>query len=113
MKNMFDRDNLSREVMLEIIAKVPEITVDPNAPIETIRAECQRALMILEIKKKQNEPRANVTAEGAQDCSKVNGENEQRKPSLCDKIDLAKTQCEKRPEKGRGANRNFTEQERE
>lgn len=110
---MFDRDNLSREVMLEIIAKVPEITVDPNAPIETIRAVCQQALIILENKKERIEARADERAEGAQDCSKVNGENEQRKPSLCDKIDLAKTQCEKRPEKGRGANRNFTEQERE
>lgn len=110
---MFDRNNLSRKVMLEIIAKVPEITVDPNAPIETIRAECQRALIILGNKKEQIEPRAGVIDEGEQDCSKVNSENEQRKPSLCDMIDSAKEQYEKRPEKGWAPNTKFTEQERE
>lgn len=107
------RDDVSREEMLEVIAKVPEITVDSNAPIETIRAAYQQALIILGYKKEQIEPRAGVTAEGAQNCSKENGEKEQRKPSIDVIIGSAGDRCEKRPEKGRDPNRKFTEQERE
>lgn len=110
---MLDRDDVSRKVMLEVISKVPEITVDSNAPIETIRDAYQRAHIILGNKKEQIEPRAGVIDEGAQNCSKENGENEQRKPSLDVIIGSAGNRCEKRLEKGRDSNIKFTEQERE
>lgn len=107
------RDDVSREEMLEVIAKVPEITVDSNAPMETIRDAYQQALIILGNKKEQIEPRAGVIDEGAQNCSKENGEKEQRKPSLDVIIGSAGERCEKRPEKGQSSNRKIMEQERE
>lgn len=110
---MFDRDDVSREEMLEVIAKVPEITVYSNAPIETIRAAYQQALIMLENKKEQIESKTSETVEVPQDYLKENEENEQKRSSLDEMIDSVGERCGKRLGKGQKSKREHTEQERE